>query len=109
MLNASALNCKSFDSPTANRLPNAKSKLMKPGPRTAPTFSFPKVAAIGYEKALVLNHWVRVFGPLALPVWLARSGPQHGRSEEHTSDSSHSQISYAVFCLKKKNNTTHIT
>src|SRR2546427_9474066 len=24
------------------------------------------------------------------------------RSEEHTSDSSHSQISYAVFCLKKK-------
>src|SRR2546427_6822363 len=25
------------------------------------------------------------------------------RSEEHTSDSSHSQISYAVFCLKKKN------
>src|SRR5688572_32255160 len=27
-----------------------------------------------------------------------------GRSEEHTSDSSHSQISYAVFCLKKKNN-----
>src|SRR2546430_15339024 len=29
----------------------------------------------------------------------ARSG---GRSEEHTSNSSHSQISYAVFCLKKK-------
>src|SRR2546427_10043755 len=26
------------------------------------------------------------------------------RSEEHTSDSSHSQISYAVFCLKKKKN-----
>src|SRR2546430_4841552 len=25
------------------------------------------------------------------------------RSEEHTSNSSHSQISYAVFCLKKKN------
>src|SRR2546430_11570586 len=31
------------------------------------------------------------------------------RSEEHTSDSSHSQISYAVFCLKKKkkNNRRH--
>src|SRR2546430_12485972 len=29
------------------------------------------------------------------------AGPGHGRSEEHTS-SSHSQISYAVFCLKKK-------
>src|SRR5438270_8980441 len=26
----------------------------------------------------------------------------HGRSEEHTLNSSHSQISYAVFCLKKK-------
>src|SRR5688572_32231504 len=26
------------------------------------------------------------------------------RSEEHTSESSHSQISYAVFCLKKKKN-----
>src|SRR3712207_8940669 len=25
------------------------------------------------------------------------------RSEEHTSDSSHANISYAVFCLKKKN------
>src|SRR2546421_1150949 len=28
------------------------------------------------------------------------------RSEEHTSDSSHDQISYAVFCLKKKNKPT---
>src|SRR5205085_7412769 len=27
----------------------------------------------------------------------------NNRSEEHTSNSSHSQISYAVFCLKKKN------
>src|SRR2546430_6957973 len=27
------------------------------------------------------------------------------RSEEHTSEPSHSQISYAVFCLKKKKNT----
>src|SRR2546427_8398149 len=30
------------------------------------------------------------------------------RSEEHTSESSHSQISYAVFCLKKKK-YEHIT
>src|SRR5438309_6937365 len=49
-------------------------------------------------------------------------GPRPGarsstRSEEHTSDSSHSSISYAVFCLKKKKNNkkkhkkqkTHIT
>src|SRR2546430_3574169 len=28
------------------------------------------------------------------------------RSEEHTSELSHSQISYAVFCLKKKKNNT---
>src|SRR2546428_9388433 len=28
------------------------------------------------------------------------------RSEEHTSDSSHDQISYAVFCLKKKTMTS---
>src|SRR3712207_8468467 len=34
-------------------------------------------------------------------------GPRavHGaRSEEHTSNSSHANISYAVFCLKKKTN-----
>src|SRR5437762_8656454 len=29
------------------------------------------------------------------------------RSEEHTSDSSHRCISYAVFCLKKKKNYTN--
>src|SRR5688572_31638905 len=29
------------------------------------------------------------------------------RSEEHTSESSHSQISYAVFCLKKKKKKQH--
>src|SRR3712207_7401903 len=27
---------------------------------------------------------------------------ESGRSEEHTSESSHANISYAVFCLKKK-------
>src|SRR5690242_21576770 len=30
------------------------------------------------------------------------------RSEEHTSDSSHMSISYAVFCLKKKNKKKNI-
>src|SRR3712207_8659505 len=30
------------------------------------------------------------------------------RSEEHTSNSSHANISYAVFCLKKKNTTTQL-
>src|SRR2546427_6298457 len=33
---------------------------------------------------------------------LFRALPIHDRSEEHTSELSHSQISYAVFCLKKK-------
>src|SRR2546430_7029806 len=31
---------------------------------------------------------------------------RYRRSEEHTSELSHSQISYAVFCLKKKKATT---
>src|SRR2546430_13231936 len=35
--------------------------------------------------------------------WRSRWGR---RSEEHTSNSSHSQISYAAFCLKKKKNTS---
>src|SRR5690625_6516035 len=30
-------------------------------------------------------------------------GHEVGRSEEHTSDSSHVAISYAVFCVKRKN------
>src|SRR3712207_6942744 len=31
------------------------------------------------------------------------------RSEEHTSDSSHANISYAVFCLKKKTTSAAMT
>src|SRR6056300_822704 len=39
---------------------------------------------------------------------LRRSSDLGGRSEEHTSElQSHSEISYAVFCLKKKTNTRH--
>src|SRR3712207_8851989 len=30
------------------------------------------------------------------------------RSEEHTSELRHANISYAVFCLKKKKNTLHV-
>src|SRR5260221_5245919 len=36
-------------------------------------------------------------------------GAVHKRSEEHTSDSSHTVISYAVFCLKKKKNMKSTT
>src|SRR5436853_4903519 len=35
--------------------------------------------------------------------WYHRGTSADGRSEEHTSESSHLGISYAVFCLKKKN------
>src|SRR6267142_7205263 len=34
-----------------------------------------------------------------------KPGRRPMRSEEHTSDSSHMAVSYAVFCLKKKKNT----
>src|SRR5580693_10681850 len=39
--------------------------------------------------------------------WRPRRRTRRGtwRSEEHTSESSHSSISYAVFCLKKKKKT----
>src|SRR2546426_7737317 len=38
---------------------------------------------------------------------LPRERGAGGRSEEHTSNSSHLVISYAVFCLKKKKNSLH--
>src|SRR2546427_4202565 len=48
----------------------------------------------------------QIFGnPVVLDqptVSLLPGGRQQARSEEHTSELSHSQISYAVFCLKKK-------
>src|SRR2546430_17191922 len=37
---------------------------------------------------------------------VARLAAHVPRSEEHSLNSSHSQISYAVFCLKKKKTTT---
>src|SRR2546430_11358840 len=54
---------------------------------TAPTtFSFEAVS------------WANGFAQIAID---PRQGTK-SRSEEHTLNSSHSQISYAVFCLKKK-------
>src|SRR3546814_5777222 len=45
--------------------------------------------------------------PVYITVWV--SGWRAMRSEEHTSElQSLMRISYAVFCLKKKNQTTHI-
>src|SRR5260221_1331184 len=38
-----------------------------------------------------------------VPTAVGDSGRARSRSEEHTSELSHTVISYAVFCLKKKN------
>src|SRR3712207_7907639 len=38
--------------------------------------------------------------------WLAAVDPVRKRSEEHTSELQHANISYAVFCLKKKKKNT---
>src|SRR2546427_9519933 len=38
----------------------------------------------------------------ASPRWASAATGRSTRSEEHRLNSSHSQISYAVFCLKKK-------
>src|SRR5690242_21070918 len=46
-----------------------------------------------------------LLGVLGLRRWLYMP-VRRERSEEHTSDSSHMSISYAVFCLKKKNKQT---
>src|SRR5438034_4972236 len=43
--------------------------------------------------------------PVAEPARPALPPRGRVRSEEHTSDSSHTVISYAVFCLKKKKKT----
>src|SRR5437879_6906813 len=43
-------------------------------------------------------------GNIGLMKAVKRFDPERGRSEEHTSESSHRCISYAVFCLKKKRN-----
>ena len=54
---------------------------------------------------------VLAFALVALPVSAAAAAagyPNGSRSEEHTSElQSHSFISYAVFCLKKKKNPTY--
>src|SRR2546421_9289287 len=43
----------------------------------------------------------RVSTPITIPPFVAKARGS-SRSEEHTSELHHDQISYAVFCLKKK-------
>src|SRR3546814_9562666 len=62
--------------------------------------------AMAHPAALLFDRQVRE-GPLRMLHQLVRPAP---RSEEHTSElQSLMRISYAVFCLKKKNNITIIT
>src|SRR2546422_9757814 len=55
------------------------------------------------EKFLERDKPQEVLEAVGLPALAAQLGPK-SRSEEHTSELSHGYISYAVFCLKKKNN-----
>src|SRR3546814_10157291 len=65
------------------------------------SFQFPRVAAFEYSVA-------RCSKKLACSTPLS-SGASQGRSEEHTSElQSLMRISYAVFCLKKKNKSRNI-
>src|SRR5574337_1524243 len=56
-------------------------------------------ATAGIVRAMI-EHNALYNGPLR--VWSNVALFRHERSEEHTSNSSHHSISYAVFCLKKK-------
>src|SRR5207248_9541005 len=56
-----------------------------------------------------VQHQVRHHSVQQVLVALHRGRFALQRSEEHTLNSSHRTISYAVFCLKKKNNVTIIT
>src|SRR2546422_3254740 len=64
---------------------------------------FPRAASL-----LATPRGSKSCSPLPAPVWLFQIDPpqlldarqRQPRSEEHTSDSSHGYISYAVFCLK---------
>src|ERR1051326_9568056 len=68
---------------------------------TAPTEIYP----LSLHDALPISVVpAKYAGPAVAP---ANTGRPTNRSEEHTSElQSHSFISYAVFCLKKKNNHT---
>src|SRR5688500_19123736 len=68
------------------------------------SFVIKKIAPIENKGRLdhgLVDSFIVQFGILR-PFCENRNGMSIVRSEEHTSDSSHLVISYAVFCLKKK-------
>src|SRR2546430_10754458 len=56
--------------------------------------------------AAVLEHDVRRTGEIGRPAHQLRELRREGDRKSTRLNSSHSQISYAVFCLKKKHTTT---
>src|ERR1017187_587740 len=70
VLNASNRSCKLTRSPNLTFLNSDVSQRWKPGPKTAPGAEFPNCPT-ACENAAVLKNLLTVFGPLALPDWLA--------------------------------------
>src|SRR6056300_2097504 len=69
---------------------------------TATTEIYTNLNTLSLHDALPIPSWPRPF--------YDTEPEHHWRSEEHTSElQSHSEISYAVFCLKKKKNQTKNT
>src|SRR3546814_4843851 len=63
-------------------------------------------SAYGYGSNTSGDYSVAVGGPGDIVLFQSGGGFPSGRSEEHTSElQSLMRISYAVFCLKQKNNT----
>src|SRR3546814_3063762 len=61
---------------------------------------------IGILSGLIAGAFYNRYATIRLPEYLAFFGGRRFRSEEHTSElQSLMRISYAVFCLKKKNKT----
>src|SRR5437899_5979740 len=89
-----------FPYTTLFRSPQAVKVWYYPGETIGNEFVYPKAQAMKIAR----DTHTRV---LAMNNETKNTTTAGERSEEHTSDSSHLGISYAVFCLKKKRKTTY--
>src|SRR5205809_1939976 len=83
--------------------------MIRPPPRSTLfpyTTLFRSASAINGNCSAASSAKTRLNGVVLMTKAETGRGPERipVRSEEHTSDSSHGYISYAVFCLKKKKN-----